>query len=142
MRIGVTAANEGVAVTLMSTDIDGIANGIKDMHEIWANVFELGVAVFLLQRQIGGACFLAVIPAVGEATFSQNSLQVRELNKNSEQLYYNMGHRRHWPRSRTMEPRSSETCHCDVLHAFPDQRTQNDGFNRLYVGFDSKSQGK
>ncbi|KAE9377881.1 putative ABC multidrug transporter [Stipitochalara longipes BDJ] len=64
MRLGVTAAREGVAITLMSTDIDGIANGIKDLHEIWANVFELGVAVYLLQRQIGSACFLAVIPAV------------------------------------------------------------------------------
>lgn len=48
----------------MSTDIDGIASGIKDMHEIWANVVELGVAVYLLSRQIGSACFLAVIPAV------------------------------------------------------------------------------
>lgn len=68
MGLGVTAASERVAITLMSTDIDGITSGIKDMREIWANIFELGVAVYLLQRNIGSACFVAVIPAVGEST--------------------------------------------------------------------------
>ena len=77
-RLGAAAASEGVAITLMSTDIDGIASGIKDLHEIWANVFELVVAVYLLQRQIGSACFLAVIPTIGEATLSPNSLSKYE----------------------------------------------------------------
>lgn len=60
-----TSAKEGAAVTLMSTDVDGIATGIQEMHEIWASVVELVVAVYLLERQIGPACFLVVVPAVG-----------------------------------------------------------------------------
>lgn len=58
-------ADDGTALTHMSTDIEGIADGIKEMHEIWASVLELGVAVYLLQRYIGAACFVAVIPAIG-----------------------------------------------------------------------------
>ncbi|KAF8849622.1 putative multidrug resistance protein MDR [Acephala macrosclerotiorum] len=64
MELSAAAADYGAAITLMSTDIEGIADGIKEMHEIWANVFELGVAVYLLQLYIGSACFVAVIPAV------------------------------------------------------------------------------
>jgi hypothetical protein len=76
MELSATAADNGAAITLMSTDIEGIADGIKEMHEIWANVFELGVAVYLLQLYIGPACFVAVIPAVGKE-HSLNLLQWR-----------------------------------------------------------------
>ncbi|KAI8160337.1 ABC transporter atnG [Colletotrichum sp. SAR 10_70] len=48
----------------MSTDIDAIASGVKDLHEIWASVLELGIAVYLLNLQIGAACFVVMIPAV------------------------------------------------------------------------------
>ncbi|KAH8203470.1 hypothetical protein TruAng_002341 [Truncatella angustata] len=61
------SAKEGAAVTLMSTDVDGIATGIQEMHEIWASVVELAVAVYLLERQIGPACFLVVVPAVASS---------------------------------------------------------------------------
>lgn len=65
-NLDTTFAKEGAAVTLMSTDVDGIATGIQLMHEIWASVVELFVAVYLLERQIGPACFLVVIPTVGK----------------------------------------------------------------------------
>ncbi|KAK9420894.1 putative ABC transporter FUM19 [Seiridium unicorne] len=51
INLDTTSAKEGAAVTLMSTDVDGIATAIQQMHEIW-------------QAQIGPACFLVVIPAV------------------------------------------------------------------------------
>lgn len=66
MDLDTTSAKEAAAVTLMSTDVDGIASGIQEMHEIWASILELAVAVYLLERQIGPACFLVVIPTVGK----------------------------------------------------------------------------
>lgn len=66
-------ATDGAALTLMSTDIEGIADGIKEMHEIWASLIELGVAVYLLQRYIGYACFFTVIPAIGRSKLSSYS---------------------------------------------------------------------
>ncbi|ETS85549.1 hypothetical protein PFICI_03574 [Pestalotiopsis fici W106-1] len=64
VHLDTTCAKDGAAVTLMSTDVDGIASGIEELHEIWASALELAVAVYLLERQIGPACFLVVIPAV------------------------------------------------------------------------------
>ena len=57
-------AKEFAAVTLMSADIDGIANGLQNLHELWAAILEMGLGVYLLTRQIGAACFLIVIPTV------------------------------------------------------------------------------
>lgn len=60
------SAKEGAPLTLMSTDVDGIATGIQEMHEIWASIVELAIAIYLLERQIGPACFLVIVPAVGK----------------------------------------------------------------------------
>nr|XP_036575809.1 ABC multidrug transporter [Colletotrichum truncatum]KAF6782442.1 ABC multidrug transporter [Colletotrichum truncatum] len=64
LMLDAATASQGKAVTLMSTDIDAIASGVKDLHEIWASVLELGIAVYLLNLQIGAACFVVMIPAV------------------------------------------------------------------------------
>lgn len=64
LGLDAATASQGKAVTLMSTDIDSIASGVKELHEIWASVLELGVAVYLLNLQIGAACFVVVVPAV------------------------------------------------------------------------------
>jgi ATP-binding cassette, subfamily C (CFTR/MRP), member 1 len=57
-------AKDSAAVTLMSTDVDGIASGLQNIHDIWASVIELGLGVYLLQRQVGAACFLVLVPAI------------------------------------------------------------------------------
>lgn len=44
----------------MSNDVDNIAFGVQNMHEVWASPIETGIALFLLQRQVAWA---AVIPA-------------------------------------------------------------------------------
>ncbi|PHH80624.1 hypothetical protein CDD80_627 [Ophiocordyceps camponoti-rufipedis] len=59
-----TTAKDTAALTLMSTDIDGISSGLQDVHDMWASFIELGLGVFLLQRQVGAACFLVLVPAV------------------------------------------------------------------------------
>ncbi|KND86292.1 ABC transporter C family member 8 [Tolypocladium ophioglossoides CBS 100239] len=57
-------AKDSAAVTLMSTDIDGIASGLQKIHDLWASVIELSLGMYLLQRQVGAACFLILVPAV------------------------------------------------------------------------------
>ena len=48
------------SVTLMGADIERIVYGWQTMHEIWANAIEVGVAVYLLERQLGIACVVPV----------------------------------------------------------------------------------
>ncbi|PYH86162.1 multidrug resistance protein MDR [Aspergillus uvarum CBS 121591] len=51
---------DSVALNLMSNDIDNIAFGIQNMHEVWASPVETGIALYLLQRQVSWA---AAVPA-------------------------------------------------------------------------------
>ncbi|KAJ4396574.1 hypothetical protein N0V93_000795 [Gnomoniopsis smithogilvyi] len=64
IALDASTAKDSAAVTLMSTDIDGIASALQKIHDIWASFIELGLAIFLLERQIGSACFLILIPAM------------------------------------------------------------------------------
>jgi len=52
------------SMTLMSADIERIVQGWQSMHEIWANVIEIGLAIYLLQRQLGLACVVPVGVAI------------------------------------------------------------------------------
>lgn len=62
--LDVSTAKDSAAITLMSTDIDGLAGALQKIHDIWASFIELGLGIYLLERQIGSACFLILIPAV------------------------------------------------------------------------------
>ncbi|OBT87528.1 hypothetical protein VE02_03750 [Pseudogymnoascus sp. 03VT05] len=54
------AFDNAAALTLMSTDVDRIASSLQTIHENWANVIELSIAIYLLQRQVGVATVVTV----------------------------------------------------------------------------------
>lgn len=51
--LSITALDESVAMTLMATDTETICEGFRNSHELWATPIEVGVAMYLLYRQIG-----------------------------------------------------------------------------------------
>ena len=57
------------AITLMSTDVERIVNGVKNLHESWASLIELAMGLYLLQTQIGLACFTPLVLAVSKCIF-------------------------------------------------------------------------
>ncbi|KAJ4993969.1 Canalicular multispecific organic anion transporter 1-like protein 2 [Stagonosporopsis vannaccii] len=60
----VLAGDDAAAVTLMSTDIERIASGMENMHDMWANILEAGLGCWLLQRKLGFAFLSPVIVIV------------------------------------------------------------------------------
>ncbi|RDW82931.1 cyclic peptide transporter [Coleophoma crateriformis] len=72
--LSITALNESAAITLMSSDTvmakkESICSSFQNLHEIWAVPVELGIALWLLQRQIGlsllAPAAVALLSAVG-----------------------------------------------------------------------------
>lgn len=53
------------SMTLMSADIERIVQGWQTMHEIWSNIIEVGLAIYLLERQLGVACVVPVAVSIG-----------------------------------------------------------------------------
>ncbi|KAL8840168.1 MAG: hypothetical protein Q9176_004016 [Flavoplaca citrina] len=60
------AADPASSLTLMSADIERITNGWQTMHECWANPIEVGIAIYLLERQLGPACAIPLGVAIGK----------------------------------------------------------------------------
>lgn len=52
------AYNDYSAATLMSTDVDALANTSEMFHEAWAQVLEVIVGMALLSQQIGWFCLV------------------------------------------------------------------------------------
>ncbi|KAL4914137.1 P-loop containing nucleoside triphosphate hydrolase protein [Aspergillus aurantiobrunneus] len=53
-------ADPAESVTLMSADIERIVQGWQTLHEMWANIVEIALAIFLLERELGVACVVPV----------------------------------------------------------------------------------
>ena len=65
LHLDADTAGESAAVTLMSTDIDRIALGLELSDNLWAAPIEIGIAIFLLERQLGLACLAPVVITIG-----------------------------------------------------------------------------
>ncbi|KAG8161209.1 hypothetical protein KVR01_009473 [Diaporthe batatas] len=62
--ISITTADPTAALTLMSADIERIDTGWRTAHDVWANLVEIAIAIFLLERQLGVACLIPVAAAI------------------------------------------------------------------------------
>lgn len=71
--MGIGDFDNAAAVTLMSADTERIIYALRQMHEVWANIIEVGLATWLLYTQVGFACFAPLVIAAGMLVFSFNT---------------------------------------------------------------------
>ncbi|KAK0703070.1 hypothetical protein B0T26DRAFT_744190 [Lasiosphaeria miniovina] len=67
-KLGVRDSTPTAAVTLMSTDVERIVHGFISLHEFWACTVELGLGLWLLQRQLSMAFLASITTALTCAT--------------------------------------------------------------------------
>ena len=88
MTLSTTSIEGSSPVTLMSADIERIAQGFKSVHEIWANTIEVSVALYLLYLQIGIDFITTLIIILGRHETTQRAarqdLSFRLTASNSE----------------------------------------------------------
>ncbi len=72
-ELNVTAVDPAASVVLMSADMERITTGWQTMHEMWANLIEVSLAIYLLQRQLGAACAIPIAVAISKSIFTNSS---------------------------------------------------------------------
>uniref|UniRef100_A0A093V8Q9 Multidrug resistance-associated protein 1 n=1 Tax=Talaromyces marneffei PM1 TaxID=1077442 RepID=A0A093V8Q9_TALMA len=65
LQVNAAVTNDKAAVTLMSTDVDRIVNGLREIHELWANAIQIVIATYLLELELKYACVVPAVVAVG-----------------------------------------------------------------------------
>lgn len=65
LRVSSHAASDGEAMTLMSADIERIAESLIDVHELYAGPIELGLTLWLLYRYLGVAMSASTAWVIG-----------------------------------------------------------------------------
>ncbi|KUJ06202.1 P-loop containing nucleoside triphosphate hydrolase protein [Mollisia scopiformis] len=64
MTLSIHTADPSSSMILMSADIERITTGWQTIHELWANVIEVGLAIYLLEQQLGAACAIPLAVAI------------------------------------------------------------------------------
>lgn len=62
--LSITSADPAASMVLMSADVERITTGWQTIHELWASIIELGIAIYLLERQLGAACAVPIAIAI------------------------------------------------------------------------------
>ncbi|KAB8214525.1 hypothetical protein BDV33DRAFT_209223 [Aspergillus novoparasiticus] len=52
---------ESAALTLMSTDVDGIIEHLENMNDVWAHTIEVAIGITLLGLQLGATCIVPLL---------------------------------------------------------------------------------
>ncbi|KAK9802300.1 putative ABC transporter [Seiridium cardinale] len=68
MRARTVDLGETTAIALMGTDVERIGQNFQMIHEIWASVIEIGVAIWLLEQQVFLACLAPVVVIIVSIT--------------------------------------------------------------------------
>ncbi|KAK6427646.1 hypothetical protein LTR95_015955, partial [Oleoguttula sp. CCFEE 5521] len=69
---------EITAIALMSTDVERISRSLTFVHDLWGSVIDIGIATWLLARQLGLALFIAITSQIAAA---MNKAQGRWIEK-------------------------------------------------------------
>lgn len=55
------AVDESAAVTLMSNDTESVAYSGELFHDLWSQVLELGIGMYLLAGELGWVCIVPIL---------------------------------------------------------------------------------
>lgn len=65
-KLKTTSIKDSAPVTLMTADVETIVAAGASVHDMWANLLELPVGIYLLYRQVGRPSLLVLVPTVSE----------------------------------------------------------------------------
>ena len=78
LQIRTVDSEDITAVSLMGTDIPRITESFRAIHEVWATLIDMAIAIWLLERQLSVACIAPVVIALG--TSVRNNKRLRSCN--------------------------------------------------------------
>lgn len=76
LRLDPSIVKDSAPITHMSTDVEGIALGATDLHNVWGGLIELPVAMYLLYRHVGLPSLLILIPTFSKLTQRRDLIEL------------------------------------------------------------------
>ncbi|MCJ1282186.1 hypothetical protein MMC26_001509 [Xylographa opegraphella] len=70
MKLPFSGLDGNGPITLMSADIERLASGLRYMHDSWASVIEISIALYLLYKELGIAGIAPIVIAMACAVFA------------------------------------------------------------------------
>jgi ATP-binding cassette, subfamily C (CFTR/MRP), member 1 len=69
LELDITSPNvsPSAALTLIGTDTETVIQGVVQVHEIWGSLLEIGIGIYLLNRELGAACAVPIAFSIGQS---------------------------------------------------------------------------
>jgi ATP-binding cassette subfamily C (CFTR/MRP) protein 1 len=64
LKLKTSSVKDSAQVTLMTTDVETVVAAGASVHDMWANMLELPIGIYLLHRQIGNPSLLVLVPTI------------------------------------------------------------------------------
>ncbi|QDS76097.1 hypothetical protein FKW77_006285 [Venturia effusa] len=81
LTIELSAAQKAAPMGLVTAEVERIDFTIEKIHSLWASVIEIGIAIYLLEREMEWSCFAPILVALGctlSTTFVSKLLPSRQ----------------------------------------------------------------
>jgi ATP-binding cassette subfamily C (CFTR/MRP) protein 1 len=85
LTLNTDSLTDSAAVTLMGTDVERVVANFRAIHEVWASILEVGLALWLLERQLWIASLIPLFISVGRFLIAENMVLLLDLRAKSLQ---------------------------------------------------------
>ena len=107
------ANDDAAALSLMGTDVDRITGTLIWVQNIWADIIQIALALWILESHIGGACIAPVIVALGVYQQVLSVVLGSMLINTSLRNCFNKSWKAHWPSPEVLDAGYTGTSGCD-----------------------------
>lgn len=64
LEVELSVAQKAAPAGLVTADVERIDFTLEKLHSLWASTIELGIGIFLLEREVGWACIAPAVVAI------------------------------------------------------------------------------
>lgn len=129
--------NESKAITLMSTDIDRLAQSLAALCQIWASVIEMAIGLWLLERQIGWVCVAPILVTLSKV-LSPNMHNFLLNFPRSKLFLWGSNSEVHRNKATRLGPSYPTTCGHDGFDAGFHEEREDDGSGQNPCGYNPR----
>lgn len=116
--------DKDASLTHMSSDIDQLAFSLDALCQVWAQVIELAIGLYLLSRNLGWVCVAPIVIVIGRLLILRTAPVVAD--ESSFDYGCRSGHQTYWPKAKRLDRSCPDTSWDDIFYARLDEKYQDD----------------
>ena len=118
--------DKDASLTHMSSDIDQLAFSLDALCQVWAQVIELVIGLYLLSKSLGWVCVAPIVIVVSKLPSAAHILHVNAYRVSLNSVCW-PSHQVDWSETKRLDCCCADSRRDDIFYARLDEKCQDDG---------------